>query len=397
MASNDVLPVLSDAQKPIVLDYVRQKVREIDPNSDEMLPDYIMVMLGNRKGRESVVQDLELFMSDRAEKFVTGLWSFVEDLFAKEKAKEERKAEPTKRDRSRSPARPKEVSSVVVKRTTPKRVSESEHGMGRAALKAATEATASVRQEVKSSKTGESNSSSEQKPKIVSTSFREKKTSTAKVTPISADLPSSEEQEKATLVTSTGAKIQLVEWTDEDEKRARDSMDPLAGPGKPVVASKNKTIIPGQPPMFPPMGANARPMMGQQQQMGMGGPMGMGPGPRPPMFGNQMRPQFGFPPQQMQMGPGMGMGRMGPGMGPGMGGQMRPGYNAPFQQGGFEMHQNAGPRVPVHERLGAPVPERASVHERLGPKIESKAPVSEAPKSSGLKRPHVAEPSEEAS
>ena len=38
---------------------------------DDELPEYIMVMIANKRTKEQMVSDLNLFLSDEAEKFVS--------------------------------------------------------------------------------------------------------------------------------------------------------------------------------------------------------------------------------------------------------------------------------------------------------------------------------------
>lgn len=38
---------------------------------DDELPEYIMVMLANKRTKEQMVEDLNLFLNDEAEKFVS--------------------------------------------------------------------------------------------------------------------------------------------------------------------------------------------------------------------------------------------------------------------------------------------------------------------------------------
>ena len=40
-------------------------------SADDELPEYIMVMIANKRTKEQMVSDLNLFLSDEAEKFVS--------------------------------------------------------------------------------------------------------------------------------------------------------------------------------------------------------------------------------------------------------------------------------------------------------------------------------------
>ncbi len=48
---------------------VKDKLSELGAFADEELPDYIMVMVANRKKRESMVKDLQLFLGNETVAF----------------------------------------------------------------------------------------------------------------------------------------------------------------------------------------------------------------------------------------------------------------------------------------------------------------------------------------
>jgi len=50
----------------------------LSDNTDDELPDYIMVMVANRKTEEQMAEDLSLFLSSNTTKFTT--WSVIVEV-----------------------------------------------------------------------------------------------------------------------------------------------------------------------------------------------------------------------------------------------------------------------------------------------------------------------------
>ncbi|VDD82121.1 unnamed protein product [Mesocestoides corti] len=73
------MPYSSDFLSEIK-DLVKVKLNEIGAFADEELPDYIMVMVANKKKRESMIKDLQLFLGSQTEKFTNWLDCLVNIL-----------------------------------------------------------------------------------------------------------------------------------------------------------------------------------------------------------------------------------------------------------------------------------------------------------------------------
>jgi len=58
----------------VCLDYMKKLSVSVD--ADDELPDYIMVMVANRKTEEQMAEDLSLFLSNNTSKFTT--WYVVQ-------------------------------------------------------------------------------------------------------------------------------------------------------------------------------------------------------------------------------------------------------------------------------------------------------------------------------
>lgn len=50
---------------------IKAKLTELGSYIDDELPDYIMVMIANKKDMSQMANDLELFLSENAEPFTT--------------------------------------------------------------------------------------------------------------------------------------------------------------------------------------------------------------------------------------------------------------------------------------------------------------------------------------
>ncbi|KAL3321314.1 hypothetical protein Ciccas_000021 [Cichlidogyrus casuarinus] len=101
-------PNVSHLKKSIV-----NKLQELDANIDEELPDYIMVMVENKKSQKKMAEDLSLFLGDEADNF--SLW--LQNLINSQGSGTPPRVSVVRtkeRSRSRSPKRRKRVSEPVV-------------------------------------------------------------------------------------------------------------------------------------------------------------------------------------------------------------------------------------------------------------------------------------------
>merc|ERR1712029_672217 len=59
---------------------IRAKLRELDAYVDDELPDYIMVLVANKKTKDQMKEDLGLFLHQHAEVFTTWLQDILNKL-----------------------------------------------------------------------------------------------------------------------------------------------------------------------------------------------------------------------------------------------------------------------------------------------------------------------------
>ncbi|XP_078483717.1 uncharacterized protein LOC100181905 [Ciona intestinalis] len=67
---------------------IKAKLTELDAYVDDELPDYIMIMIANRKPREQMTEALSLFLSDDTKIFTKWLYDLLESLQGKEEKQE---------------------------------------------------------------------------------------------------------------------------------------------------------------------------------------------------------------------------------------------------------------------------------------------------------------------
>uniref|UniRef100_F6R442 Zinc finger CCCH domain-containing protein 14 n=2 Tax=Ciona intestinalis TaxID=7719 RepID=F6R442_CIOIN len=67
---------------------IKAKLTELDAYVDDELPDYIMIMIANRKPREQMSEALSLFLSDDTKTFTKWLYDLLESLQGKEEKQE---------------------------------------------------------------------------------------------------------------------------------------------------------------------------------------------------------------------------------------------------------------------------------------------------------------------
>lgn len=90
-----------------IKEQVKNKLKELNAYGDEELPDYITVMVANKKKRSSMKKDLQLFLGDDTDNFTEWLHKVVNEMSKvptkKEKSRKSSRSESSKR-KSRSPA-----------------------------------------------------------------------------------------------------------------------------------------------------------------------------------------------------------------------------------------------------------------------------------------------------
>lgn len=65
----------------IVFDHCFQtKLTELGAYVDDELPDYVLVMVANRRGRQDMKKELELFLGDATDRFCTWLFGVLDRL-----------------------------------------------------------------------------------------------------------------------------------------------------------------------------------------------------------------------------------------------------------------------------------------------------------------------------
>ena len=67
---------------------IEGKLKELDVYIDEELPDYILVLLANKKSQIQMCKDLRLFFGSLTDTFVQWVHTRVKDLRAEEEAKQ---------------------------------------------------------------------------------------------------------------------------------------------------------------------------------------------------------------------------------------------------------------------------------------------------------------------
>lgn len=77
---------LADLGLPVTLKLeIEGKLRELDVYIDEELPDYILVLLANKKSQAQMCKDLRLFFGSLTEPFVQWLHTSVKDMKTEQK------------------------------------------------------------------------------------------------------------------------------------------------------------------------------------------------------------------------------------------------------------------------------------------------------------------------
>ena len=71
------MPEIDSAQ---LKNAIVEKLKEIDRYDDDELPDYIMVMIGNKRSKNDMTSDLNLFLAEDTPKFIKWLFDHMDDL-----------------------------------------------------------------------------------------------------------------------------------------------------------------------------------------------------------------------------------------------------------------------------------------------------------------------------
>ena len=59
---------------------IQTKLTELGAYVDDELPDYVLVMVANRRGRQDMKKELELFLGDATDRFCTWLFGVLDRL-----------------------------------------------------------------------------------------------------------------------------------------------------------------------------------------------------------------------------------------------------------------------------------------------------------------------------
>lgn len=97
-----------------IKDQIKNKLIELDAFGDEELPDYITVMVANKKKRSSMKKDLQLFLGDDTDHFT----EWLHDLISSKSQEMSKKSKPRKSSRTGSSSR-KVSRSPVPSRKSP--------------------------------------------------------------------------------------------------------------------------------------------------------------------------------------------------------------------------------------------------------------------------------------
>ena len=90
---------LADLGLPVTLKLeIEGKLKELDVYIDEELPDYILVLLANKKSQAQMCKDLRLFFGSLTETFVQWLHSSVKEMKTELKDKQTENCEVRKKE-----------------------------------------------------------------------------------------------------------------------------------------------------------------------------------------------------------------------------------------------------------------------------------------------------------
>lgn len=102
-----------------VKELIKKKLIELNALADEELPDYIAVMVANKKKRSSMKKDLQLFLGDDTENFTEWLHSVIDSKSQEKIKKEKLKKLSHRSEAGSSKTRNEELRSPVASRNPP--------------------------------------------------------------------------------------------------------------------------------------------------------------------------------------------------------------------------------------------------------------------------------------
>uniref|UniRef100_A0AC34FP96 Zinc finger CCCH domain-containing protein 14 n=1 Tax=Panagrolaimus sp. ES5 TaxID=591445 RepID=A0AC34FP96_9BILA len=109
---------------------IKTKIQELGIEVDDELPDYIMIMIANKKDKAKMKNDLMLFLSDNTDPFVDWLFDFFEKVNKKEneeaKAREPEKQAVVKKRHSSEERQKSRSRSPVLRSRSPRRTRQHE-------------------------------------------------------------------------------------------------------------------------------------------------------------------------------------------------------------------------------------------------------------------------------
>jgi len=68
-----------------ILNSIKAKLNELDAFTDDELPDYIMIMIANKKSKEAMTSSLELFLETNTQEFTDWLFALLEEMKEQQK------------------------------------------------------------------------------------------------------------------------------------------------------------------------------------------------------------------------------------------------------------------------------------------------------------------------
>ena len=68
-----------------ILNSIKEKLNELDAFTDDELPDYIMIMIANKKSKEGMAKSLELFLETNTQDFTDWLFALLDEMKEQQK------------------------------------------------------------------------------------------------------------------------------------------------------------------------------------------------------------------------------------------------------------------------------------------------------------------------
>ena len=110
---------LADLGLPANLKFeIESKLKELDVYIDEELPDYILVLLANKKSQVQMCKDLRLFFGSLTETFVQWVHTRVKDLKVEEDTKQKENSTARRRDSGENSSSEIKVCFQIIKMET---------------------------------------------------------------------------------------------------------------------------------------------------------------------------------------------------------------------------------------------------------------------------------------